>query len=93
VKGHILDSITEYYNAWLKAGSPADGVQLDMGAMVPIARGEHVFPPKAPARAMCALIRAMIGQCDDAVLDTAARTSLCSDAVVRVSQCIWLITL
>jgi hypothetical protein len=84
VTGHILDSIIHYYTAWLKAGSPKDGMQLDLGAMVPIVRGEHVFPPNAPARATCALIRDMIRQCDDTVLETAARTSRCCDTTIRV---------
>jgi hypothetical protein len=84
VRGHILDAILKYYTAWLEAGSPMDGVQVDMGPMVPIARGEHVFPPNAPAAATSSMIRNIITECEDAVVETGMTKSCCSEEVVRV---------
>jgi hypothetical protein len=79
-----MDKIVQYYTAWLKAGSPSSAVEIDLGYMVPIARGERVCPPDAPSNSTPAAIKSLIRQCEDSVTEAAMRSSRCSNAVVQV---------
>jgi hypothetical protein len=84
VGGHIMDTIVQYYTAWLEAGSPAAGLDVDVGFMVPIARGERVCPPDAPVKTTPIAINSIILMCDEAVTETATKTSRCSYVVIQV---------
>jgi hypothetical protein len=79
-----MDIIRKYYTAWLKADSPEDGLEMDLGWMVPIARGERVCPPAGPAQVTPLTIKTMITKCEDRVSEAAIQASGCSSAVVQV---------
>jgi hypothetical protein len=83
-----MDTIVNYYTALLKAGSPASGLDVDVGHMVPIARGERVCPPDAPVSSTPVAINSIVLMCDDAVTEAAAQTSRCSHAVIKVCHLI-----
>ncbi len=94
VGSHIMKTLLKYYTAWLKAGSPEGGLEIDLGGMVPIARGERVCPPDAPAKTTPATIKSIIVMCEDRVTEAAMQTSRCSSAVVQVpSHCVQVMSL
>jgi hypothetical protein len=85
VKGHLLEALLNYYTAWIKAGRPEAGVAVDLGPMMPIAAGEHVCPPGAPALITSAATRAFITECTSKVESEAVKASACTLEVVKVS--------
>jgi hypothetical protein len=82
---HIFDVIIKYYEAWLKAGSPREAVEAELGYMVPIAqKGEHVYPPGHAAAVTSPTIQSIITECDGDVIQKGIEQSRCTEQVVRV---------